>query len=250
MGRIVWTNRHVQFFGATEMGKTTAAQALLPQRRIEYDDSDWTAGAYNRRIIYDPQGDYEEGKHVQLVVSSFADLKAYTDDVGPRTPFSVALRYSPALDNPKEAALAADVCCEMGWELGDCVVVVEEGHDALSAKADAFAARRLAKAGRHRNVGLWVSGQRLYDANASVRSELIAHEVFVFRVVLGIDLQELARMKDREFADRVSNLEPLHALRLKPGIRDPELWHVDLSTNPPTFGPCTCRVAAAPPAPT
>lgn len=224
MARIEWTNRHLQFAGATEMGKTAAAQVLLCDRRIR------------RRLVLDGQHDYQEGEHVQVVVSDLQQLEDYLADVGPGDEFSVAMQ--PTSDD--EAGLA-EAMADLAWELGDCTLVVEEADVSLHASNKPVIARRIARRGRHRNVGLWPSSQRPGDVAPNIRSQLQAHEAFYFRLGGNTDFDILASERGRAFAERVADLPALHALRVKPPTREPELWHVSFKTRPHTFGPCDCR---------
>lgn len=227
MGKIDWTYRHLQLAGATEMGKTAAAQALLRDRGIR------------RRIVFDPQHDYVERENVQVVVSELDQVRGYLEDVHPGDDFSIALQPTSDDDAGQAEALAV-----IAWEHGDCVLVVEEAEEALSAAARPLEVRRLAKKGRHRNIGVWPSSQRPGDVAPGVRSQLQAHEAFFFRLAGNTDLDMLAGLRGREFADRVADLPQLHALRVVPGSREPELWHVSFATTPHTFGPCDCGAGA------
>lgn len=233
MGRIVWTNRHAQIVGATDMGKTVAAQAMLRARNVR------------RFIVLDPQADYLEGTDVQCTFSRFDALDAWLDDVSPGDPFSCSFICGTGDDS---AAAAAEQLAKRTHELGDTLLVVEESHYALKNVKRVPTVVSLARAGRHRNNGVWVSGQRHVDVPTDIRSECRSQEVISFRLGLVADVDEFAREHGNEIAELVGSgydgLAQLHAVRILP-TRPPEVWHVS-SFAPPTFEVCTCRGVAQP----
>lgn len=203
--------------GSRGTGKTTAVRALLRERRVR------------RRLILDPLADYREGIDVERVVSSAEAFDAYIADVTPRAEFSVA--WIP--DQDSEADIAAALA-DVAWQLGDCVLVLEEAHDACNARTAPDELIRLAKRGRHANVGLWACSQRPSDVHPSIRAELAAHEAFVLRLAEARDLEVLAARRGRDFAAAVARLPNLHAFRVVPSELEPELWRI-ASFNPPTL---------------
>lgn len=200
--------------GARGSGKTTAVKALLRDRRAR------------RRLILDPVSDY--GAETLVVVRTKDELDTYLyslcdEDVWSQSPlqksarnnpdFEFSVAYTPEADNESEAAAHL---AEWAIYLGDCVLLIEEAHDAARHSRVSDELIRCAKRGRHYNVGLWCVSQRPSDIDPSLRAELHSSEAFYLRLVETIDLDVLRKRRGPEFAEQVAALPPLWGYRLDP----------------------------------
>lgn len=208
----------LQVAGSRGCGKSTLVKALWRQRMVR------------RRLVLDPLGDYDA--ETQFTARNAEELRDYCESLtagpAPATEeFSV--RFMP--DDGMPEAQAAALLCEWGFYLQDCNVTLEEANDAARHGAVDPVVIRMAKRGRHYNVGLWCVSQRPSDVATSLRAELQAAEAFYLRLVEANDLDVLRERRGREFADTVANLPKFEGRLLVPGEREPIVFLV--ADNPP-----------------
>lgn len=195
--------------GSRGTGKSTLVGHLLNYRGVR------------RRIILDPLEDYP--KKVECHARSIEAVDNYLDDdfMEVTTPFSVA--YTPD-DLPEVAAV--EHLTNWAFYMRNCVLMVEEAHESLVHPDCPRNVIRMAKRGRHFNVGLWCISQKPKDISPHLRSELNANETWYLRLSEEDDLSLLAKRRGPEFADLVRDLPNFQAVRVVPGVSRWEMWQI------------------------
>lgn len=196
--------------GASKMGKSTLAKALLFARSIY------------RRILVDPMDEY--GASAEVSVYSMEEADDYLSgiiDQPDDSEFSV--RYVPEEPEDESDETAEAASAEVGrlahWSrsIGNNVFLVDEAHDYCHGNFDRRIRRHLKK-GRHQHAYAWMISQRPSDIHPSIRAELNAHEAWYFRLAESVDLDVLRARRGKEFAERVQDLPPFRCLRVTPGL--------------------------------
>ncbi len=192
-------NECLSVSGSRGTGKSTLVHALRIERHVR------------RVLVMDPLGDYN-GK-VECYATSAAEVDEYlenrltvTDD------FSVA--YCP--DDVCESDAAAYLA-DMAFHQRNCVLIVEEAHDACRHPDCPPQLIKLAKRGRHFNVGLWTVSQRPSDISPHLRSELNSNESWYLRLSESIDLDVMKERRGKEFAREVGRMPNFCAVQILPG---------------------------------
>lgn len=178
-----------------------------------------------RRLILDPLDEYESSAvdHCTSRDEIWEALHSYS----PGDPFSI--RYVPEEPEPDAAGYLA----EWAMHLGDCVLMVDEAHEAAHRHLCSPSLLRAVKRGRHWRLSVWIISQRPADIHPSLRAELQGTESWYLRLAEHRDLEVLSARRGRKFAQRVSLLPELHAIRLSPLEQEGELWRIKFRRHSP-----------------
>jgi hypothetical protein len=187
--------------GSRGTGKSTLVHALRVERNVR------------RFLVMDPLGDYK-GK-VDCYASTSKEVDTYFDDELLVTD-DFSLAYAP--DDMSESD-AASYLADMAFYLRNCTLIIEEAHDAARHPDCPPNLVKLAKRGRHFNVGLWTVSQRPSDISPHLRSELNSNESWYLRLSEVIDLEVMQQRRGKDFAKEVSMLPNFTAVKLEPGIQ-------------------------------
>jgi hypothetical protein len=226
--------------GMSGSGKTSLVRALIPARGVE------------RIMIYDAEDEYESS--ADQVCYSRKELERFFGSKGerirPGREFSV--RYVPDIPaglGPDEMERLegeeAGVLSQWALNLENCVLLIDEAHNACGQHTCSGYTILAAKRGRKRGVLLWTSSQGPKDVSNVIRKELRSVESWYGRLKEKADLDLVRESVDgeegKELARRVARLPvrgprtpnaPVRLLRMLPEDTEPEEWEIIFSEDP------------------
>ena len=152
---------------------------------------------YSRYLIYDTLGEYSRG----VIFLSLAELKAFW---GKTYSGNFRLIYQPV--NPIEDF---DEVCDLVYELGDMMFLVEEIDTFCSSQTISTSFANIIQRGRHKDITLIGVSQRPYGINRLITSQ--AKEIYSFLHREPRDVDYLKFFIGSE-AERVRSLPRYHYL--------------------------------------
>ena len=139
--------------------------------------------SYERTIVFDPLSEYHGG----LVCRSFDEFVSYFTSEYPRT-FKIVCRFRG--ETIEETDEMYDKAARAVWEIGNCLLVVEEAEQFLSSGNESHFINYLISFGRHKQISILALGRRPVEISIKLRAQFTS--IFSFRQTEPRDLEYLS----------------------------------------------------------